>query len=240
MHLHVDIFHIGLNIFHRKSCNVQFHVDRILWGYFCNFLCEIVWHTQNVFEMKQYCQCYLKIAYTEFMIILEIQKVFWKKSISFHNLHSLSGVNDTNMFVLLRFSRYIPVLFWVEQAIGDDAEVACTLPNPAEVDGYQYFYPNMLSGCTSKNCDNPVIMGPFSCTQSSTFFGTGLAQMNGCTAENPQVTFSGCEEVLLWNILANPSAFVIHGLAILGLFSTLAFFAQRVLRKGNYQAISKV
>jgi len=131
----------------------------------------------------------------------------------------------------------------VEQAVGDDAEVVCTLPDPEEVDGYQYFYPNMLGGCTSKNCDNPTIMGPFSCTASSKFFGTGLAQMNGCTAENPQVTFSGCEEVLLWNILANPSAFVIHGLAILGLFSTFAFVAQRILQilhKGKYQAISEV
>jgi len=151
--------------------------------------------------------------------------------------HTFGSVITGNYLALRRF---MDGHMMVEQAIGDDAEVACTLPDPAEVDGYQYFYPNMLSGCTSKNCDNPVIMGPFSCTQSSTFFGTGLAQMNGCTADNPQVTFSGCEEVLLWNILANPSAFVIHGLAILGLFSTLAFFAQRVLRKGNYQAISKV
>eukprot|EP00493_Phyllostaurus_siculus_P024701 UN25042 len=58
-----------------------------------------------------------------------------------------------------------------EEAVGDDAEVVCTLPDPNDVVDYQYFYPNVLSGCTSKNCDNPTIMGPFSCTSSSTLFG---------------------------------------------------------------------
>merc|ERR1711951_347148 len=115
----------------------------------------------------------------------------------------------------------------VEQAVGDDTEVVCTLPDPKDVDGYQYFYPNTLSGCTSKNCDNPTFLGPFSCTASF----SGLAQMHGCTAVNPQVTFSGCEQVFfVWNILANPTTFVVHGLAILGLFSTLAFFARRILQ----------
>ena len=49
-----------------------------------------------------------------------------------------------------------------------------------------YAFPNHLTGCTSENCHSPQLFGPIACSYS------GFPQIVGCTADNPEVTFTGC------------------------------------------------
>lgn len=70
---------------------------------------------------------------------------------------------------------------------------------------------------------------------------TGAAQEKaiGSSTSSGHPPYS--KEVLTWDTLANSNAFMVQGLAILGVFSTLAFVAQRILRKfsdAKYQSIA--